>query len=281
MLGPVGLDWIAMPLPFHQNILRRFGATKTAFYLGSISRHRIACNINSLTMHLDLSETIQRQMYLGPYEAEQTEWAKRLLKPGARVVDVGANFGYYTTLASSLIGAEGSIFAFEPSPIAAAVIADMIAVNGLRNVMLVRSALGREAGHVDLFMPLDTGLHSPSLFTADGKYEPVRVPLIALDDFEPLRDGVPIDLVKIDAEGSEPDVIEGMTGLIAAGLVKNLFCELNSGWLRRNNSSPEILHERIIDLGFEVHSRTEKVTGMETPEGPPFELQDIWYRWPG
>lgn len=232
-------------------------------------------------MRLDLSEMIEWCMYLGHYEIPQTQWTRECLTRGGRFVDVGANFGHYTTLAASIVGPEGSIFAFEPSPRPAAVIEDAIAGNGLENVMLIRSALGRERGHADLYLPLKSNLYSPSLFGGGADYEPLRVPVIRLDEFETLQDGVPIDLIKIDAEGAEPDIIEGMTDLISKGLVKNMFCELNSGWLKRNNSTPETLFDRITELGFKAHRMTDKVTSEETPGGASFELQDIWFSWAG
>ena len=66
----------------------------------------------------DLREVIQQHMFLGAYEAAQTSWARSLLRPGDTVVDVGANFGYYTALAASIVGSRGRVYAFEPSPVA-------------------------------------------------------------------------------------------------------------------------------------------------------------------
>ena len=64
---------------------------------------------------LDLSEFIQRQVYLGTFEPRETSLVKGYLRPGMTFVDVRANIGYYTALAASLVGAEGRVVAFEPS----------------------------------------------------------------------------------------------------------------------------------------------------------------------
>jgi len=64
---------------------------------------------------LDLSEFIQRQVYLGTFEPRETSLVKGYLRPGMTFVDVRANIGYYTALAALLVGAEGRVVAFEPS----------------------------------------------------------------------------------------------------------------------------------------------------------------------
>ena len=55
-------------------------------------------------MKLDPSEGIQNAMIRHAYEPEQTEWLKETLRPGDVFVDVGANFGYFTGLASTIVG---------------------------------------------------------------------------------------------------------------------------------------------------------------------------------
>ena len=105
--------------------------------------------------------------------------------------------------------------------------------------------------------------------------------MVALDSYEPLNDGLPIDLVKIDVEGFEPNVIEGMRSLIGRRLVRNMICEFNSGWLRRNNGmTPARLLKIILDLGFKITAKTEKTVGMERGGVIPYELQDILFTLP-
>ena len=74
--------------------------------------------VNGFVRMLDMGEAIQRSMAKGKYEPEQTAWVKKTLKRGGRFVDIGANFGYYTSLAASIVGPTGRVFAFEPSPVA-------------------------------------------------------------------------------------------------------------------------------------------------------------------
>ena len=231
-------------------------------------------------MRLDVTEGIQNAMAAGIYEPEQTAWARECLMPGDRFVDIGANFGWYTALASTIVGSRGSVFAFEPSPVAAKVITDMIAENRLSHVVLVRSAVGEASGLVHIHMPVGDVVHSPSAFVSDPNFTPLEVPLIALDQYEPLWDGSTIKLMKIDVEGYEPNVLRGMAGLARQGLVENLFLEFNSGWLKRNATTPAALFDQVSSYGFQVQRTTELQTHRER-NGDPFEVQDMWLTWRG
>ena len=230
-------------------------------------------------MRLDTSEAIQGAMAAGAYEPEQTAWARECLLAGDRFVDIGASFGWYTALASTIVGPMGRVFAFEPSPIAWDVIANTIAENQLENVTLVRAAVGTASGHEYIHMPVNDAVHSPSAFASDPDFVPLQVPMISLDSYAPLADGRRIKLIKIDVEGYEPNVLQGMRELVRNGAVQNIFLEFNSGWLKRNATTPEELFRLVTSFGFQVH----KKTGLEVhreKSGDPFELQDMWLKWP-
>jgi len=236
--------------------------------------------IHSFAMNLDLTEAIQRSMFDGTYEPPQTAWASNILRAGNRFVDVGASFGHYTSLASQIVGQTGKVFAFEPSPVPNAVLAEMISENRISNIELVRAAVGERSGEIDLNLPTDNIVHSPSVFYSGSDFVPTRVPMIALDEFGPLNDGRAIDLIKIDVEGFEPNVIAGMKRLIGRGMVRNMMCEFNSGWLRHNSHmTPQRLLDCILDLGFSIRERTEKTTGLERGGERTYELQDILFAW--
>ncbi len=239
----------------------------------------VRVRVHSFWMNLDLGDAIQKQVHLGGYEPAQTAWISNSLKPGHRFVDIGANCGYYTALASKLVGPNGQVFSFEPSPIVSTIIADMIADNRISNIELVKSAVGADNGEVEIYMPDGAPVHSPSAFFSDPTFKTIRVPMLALDSYALLNDGRPLDFVKIDVEGFEPNVIDGMKNLIKDGYVKNLLCEFNSGWLRRNaNYTSKRLLESVLDLGMSIHNKTESSIGMEPDGITPFEVQDIWFK---
>lgn len=266
-------------LPFCQAVIQRlpFKKNAAAHALGFLAGHRIKAEVNRAIVKLDLCEIIQRQMFLGTYEPTQTAWFRQCLRPGDVFIDAGASFGYYTTLGASLVGPLGKVFAFEPSPLASQVIEDMIRDSSFQNVMLSKLALGSQAGNVSLFMPTTRDIHSPSMLASDPGFIPVQVPMIALDHFEPL-DAVPsIKLVKMDVEGYEPDVLAGMAQLIAQKRIENIICEFNSGWLKRNATTPKKLHERFVGLGYQVHAQTRLEQNLDGHRGEQYDLQDFWF----
>ena len=103
-------------------------------------------------MKLDPGEGIQNAMIRHAYEPEQTEWLKETLGLGDVFADVGANFAYFTGLASLIVGRSGHVFAFEPSPVASDVIASTIQTNRIRNVPLTRAAVGDRSGSESIYI---------------------------------------------------------------------------------------------------------------------------------
>ena len=80
------------------------------------SGERVA-NVFGTRASLDLGDLIQRLVYLGCYEPEETEVVSSYLRPGMTFVDGGANVGYFTCLAASLVGPTGRLVAIEPDPV--------------------------------------------------------------------------------------------------------------------------------------------------------------------
>jgi FkbM family methyltransferase len=90
-------------------------------------------------------------MHGGVWETSDTEAFKRLLRPGARVVDVGANLGWYSLVAAPLIGAEGRLYAVEPNPELAALVQASLRTNGFGGFSTVfQVAVGDAPGVVEL-----------------------------------------------------------------------------------------------------------------------------------
>jgi hypothetical protein len=144
----------------------------------------------------------------------------------------------------------------------------------------VQAGVGDTTGMTRLYMPVNDTVHSPSIFFSDPDFIPLQIPILSLDSYQPLSHGRPSQLIKIDTEGYEPNIIRGMQALIKRGMVKNIFCEFNSGWLKRNAATtPKQLFDLIISYGFIVHKKSTLSTGPD-PDGSTFECQDIWFKWP-
>jgi FkbM family methyltransferase len=143
----------------------------------------------------------------GTWEPEVTEALKRTVLPGWTVVDIGAHIGYHTLLLAKLAGSQGKVFAFEPTPETFQVLQENVSLNAYTNVVLVRKAVTDRPRSVTM-MPLesDKELLPRSAAITDGVGE---IEAISLDQFfaeSPQK----VALVKVDAEGEEAAVLDGM-----------------------------------------------------------------------
>ena len=123
-----------------------------------------------------------------------------------RVLDIGANVGYYTALLADRVGPAGHVTAFEPEPGNHAVLRRTIAVNGFPNVEAVQGAVSQSSGESFLFLSeLNQGDHR--LYATAGRRR-IAVPILAIDSFLPPE--TLIDFVKMDIQGSEGLALRGM-----------------------------------------------------------------------
>lgn len=213
-------------------------------------------------VRLELADYIQRSMYLDAFEPHETRMVQTYLKPGMTVVDVGANVGYYTLMAASIVGEEGQVHAFEPSPYAFARLHATICNNHISQVRLVQAALGDQRGQARLFLPAQIGNHTPTLLGEDVRHA-VEVPIRTLDEYVRQHNIERIDLLKLDVEGFEPNVIAGARETIGAGKIRAVLCEFNEDWLDKNGTSSAALRQTFIQYGFKVMGRTPPATRFE------------------
>jgi FkbM family methyltransferase len=131
------------------------------------------------------------------------------LRPGMVFYDIGAQAGYFTLLASSLVGPAGRVIAFEPAPRNIHYLRQHVDMHGLGNVDIEEAAVAGESG-VRYF---DTG---PS-FVAGRLCETGSIPVRTLGLDEEIQAGrLPVpQFLKIDVEGAELEVLCGAEWLLA------------------------------------------------------------------
>ncbi len=146
---------------------------------------------------------------------EQQDWfedeirfLRRLLVPGQKVIDVGANHGIYTLSMAKAVGPTGSVWAFEPASGCAALLAQGIAANKFDHVIVERSALSSQCGTGCLALndhsELNALVRPENVATASE-----TVPVVTLDDCLQRYGWRDIAFVKIDAEGEEANILKG------------------------------------------------------------------------
>jgi len=168
----------------------------------------------------------------GDAEPEVQEALAELLKPGQTVYDVGANIGFFTILCSRLVGPTGRVYAFEPIPQNLATLKHNIALNGLTNVVVVEKALSSRTGTAAMFVSPWSAFHSLNVEGASkqdnhgAEAGEIVVETVTLDEFVQGEGVATPDLLKIDVEGAELIVVDGMRETLR-GKQPLLLCELH------------------------------------------------------
>jgi FkbM family methyltransferase len=153
----------------------------------------------------------------GNLESSVQEALVRHLPRGGVVYDIGANLGFFSLVAARLVGAaEGRVYAFEPAPENAEAIRRNAELNLLPNIEVIASAVSSEAGTARLQIVDDQSWSRLEEFGEHPDTERVlEVETVSIDGL--VGDGglPPPALVKIDVEGAELAVLEGMRTTIA------------------------------------------------------------------
>lgn len=148
-----------------------------------------------------------------PFEEGEWKLVRRALKAGATFIDVGANQGFYTILASRLVGSQGRVVAFEPAPSERRKLQRNLRINRCDNVTVEASAVGARTGESTFHFVLGhQGSYSGLGETADDVTAPqqsITVPLTTLDSYAAAHGLAAMDVLKLDVEGGELDVLRG------------------------------------------------------------------------
>lgn len=229
---------------------------------------------------------VSRHIAAGTYEPHLRALFERTLKPGMAVADVGANVGYYTAKAASLVGTSGTVTAFEPNSENARLLLLTIARNGLAQVSLKPFALGVEDGYV---------LFATALGTNGSQWPAGQEPLLApscmvvpvrrLDDMR-----LPgLDFMKIDVEGAESLVLNGASTTIerCRPVITTEFCPLMMGSIAKTSPRDFLLWFRragyegaLIERGSAeaTESKILDVDAFVTDYGSDHRIEDLVFR---
>ena len=146
--------------------------------------------------------------WLGSYEYHKRKAFEESVARGGVVFDIGANVGFYTLLASVLVGARGRVYAFEPVPRNLHYLEEHLQINGIKNVSVIEGAVS----DCDGVAQFD---ESPSRLT--GRLAPggrLTVRTVSLDEMMTRGELPPPECIKIDVEGGEMLVLTGARVLL-------------------------------------------------------------------
>jgi FkbM family methyltransferase len=176
--------------------------------------------LEGLQVVISPGEQISQAVYVsGLYEPCTASVLRRILGPGMTFVDVGANVGLFSMLASRWVGPTGRVFSFEPSRREYDRLRDHVDRNALTNVESFRAAACDVDGTVVLHVAdaRHSGLNTlqPTFMYDDVREaSQERVPAVRIDSVLMTRPDLRVDVMKIDVEGAEAAVLAGASRIL-------------------------------------------------------------------
>lgn len=211
-----------------------------------------------VVMEIDPADGMDRSFYVGTYDPWLLALVRAVVRPGDTVIDIGAHKGYVALHCALRVGPTGHVFAFEPDPRARTQFERHRDRNGLRQISIYGHALGREAGTLEFALSEHLGWSSffPNREAREVVARTVGVPVKSLDamiaerelPLEPAR----LSFVKIDAEGAEPLILQGMARLLADSS-PTLWIEVNRGSLEAGGFGVADVERPLRDAGYGLY----------------------------
>jgi FkbM family methyltransferase len=172
-------------------------------------------------MNLDLGDRPQAIAFLvREYSPQHTKYIAERVPPGGTLFDVGAHIGLMS-FAVVARRPDITVHAFEPNPGNAAAWRGNQHLNDHASTQLTEVGLSDHDGQVGFGLPSDS-----SSGTLDDQGD-LQVPVTTLDRYCAQQGIKRIDVLKIDVQGHEPAVLRGAAGLLDAGAIETVVCEVD------------------------------------------------------
>jgi FkbM family methyltransferase len=211
----------------------------------------------------------QRLLNKGIYEPEMVATLKRFLRPGDAFADVGANEGYFSVVASRIVGTTGRVLAVEPQGRLQPVLMRNFEINGCRNATVTAAAVSDAAGVAELNLAPSMNTGASSLMQRT-RYTPRRetVPTRTLDDIIKASGMGRVNLLKMDIEGWEYEAILGSRPLFEAGVIRAITVELHEDHLRARGLGIKPIVDFLTGCGYSRITESDTVV-FALPDGNP------------
>ncbi len=183
----------------------------------------------------------------GQWEPAVTAMMRHLLREGDVFVDIGANFGYFSIAAAGWVGRKGKVISFECAPRALELLRANVASNCCEEtVEIFACGLGDISGNLKFYQSrLDTGWSSLDPLPDSDE---ICVPICRFDTLQDLPSN--IRLIKIDVEGGESRVLQGMHGFFSRGLRPIVIAEMTPRFADRGGASVSESFSYLSQFGY-------------------------------
>jgi FkbM family methyltransferase len=231
-----------------------------SFVINPVIRNRFSLNgpvrtkLFGCIFILNLSDYTQRKAWLRSFETKEIKFLQKWLRPGDIAVDVGANVGLLTIPMANAAGEKGQVFAFEPIKENVRSLQSNLDVNDLRNVVLTNCAVGSFDGNIRLSAEHHSSDQSSGFFHRATESEAgIEVKQIRLDNhFKNILQGDDeIRIMKIDVEGMEIDVLDGLGDLFDCKKISAVMFEVFVTASGVAEPSAEVI-KKISEAGYNI-----------------------------
>jgi FkbM family methyltransferase len=166
---------------------------------------------------------------------------------------VGANEGYFSIVASGLVGETGRVITVEPQSRLQPVLERNKSLNHGGNIDLIRVAISNAEENVDIYLAPDTITGSTSLYKTRKYPVPKEtVKMTTLQKFLDSNSIASVDLMKMDIEGYEYEAILGSREVFQSKRIKNLALELHTWLLKDRGLNPDEITNFLKDAGYKI-----------------------------
>jgi FkbM family methyltransferase len=189
------------------------------------------------------------------YESALSQRLVSACRPGDVIWDVGANVGHYSVSFSDWVGPRGRVFAFEPSPVNLSRL--RAACQGRTNIEIREFGLSDKAGPA-IFLEGSDSLNTTSRVLAPGDAPARQTTQVELRAGAEIIDSGDADLpnvLKIDVEGHELSVLEGLSAVLSDRQLRDIFVEVHFGILDSSGRSedPKLIEKLLKGKGFKLN----------------------------
>ncbi len=232
-------------------------------FLSPRARGDVTISILNQKMTVSRAETIGKSLAdFGVYDLALTETLWRLISPGCKIADIGANIGYFSLVMAHRAGPYGAVHCFEPHPLLQK--KWQTHLRRWPQCTLHPIALSSQEGEMDLYIPQN--FEKNEGIASLEKQDNAKVIKVAVQTLDRALAGKKIELIKIDVEGHELDVLKGASTMLET--VENIVFEDF-----QKSKSPVIVF--LQNKGFKVfrlHKGFSQVRLLEVEDGDGLPL---------
>lgn len=239
-------------LPFFRN--RYFGFYKHLFKPRNMFKGQtLICNFDKgLKIKADLDEWIQQQIYfLGTWDRRGLNFLRNYLKKDDVFIDVGANIGAYSLVASKIVGKGGRIHSFEPVTKVFERFGENIRLNNMTNITANQKAVYNTSDIISIFVSSVENAGMSSVFHHDSESGIIeKVQAITIDDYVDKMNLQRVNMIKIDIEGAELFALQGMQNTLKKFRPITII-EISEDVLKNSNQSGLEVSDFMKSMGYE------------------------------